>query len=96
MAKVLHIRKIFVYLQQNNFKMLTDMEAVTFNQAQMHVLNLLSHIKSEKALDELKDQLAAFYAKQVDDEMDNLWESGEWDEKKLEELRDAHLRTPYK
>ena len=37
--------------------MLTDMEAVTFNQAQMHVLNLL---------------------------------------KKLEELRDAHLRTPYK
>jgi hypothetical protein len=62
----------------------------------MHVLNLLSHIKSEKALDELKDQLAAFYAKQVDDEMDKLWESGEWDEKKLEELRDAHLRTPYK
>lgn len=72
------------------------MEAVTFNKAQMHVLNLLSHIKSEKALDELKDQLAAFYAKQVDDEMDKLWESGEWDEKKLEELRDAHLRTPYK
>jgi len=65
-------------LQQNNFKMLTDMEAVTFNQAQMHVLNLLSHIKSEKALDELKDQLAAFYAKQVDEEMDKLWsqESG--------------------
>jgi len=39
--------------------------------------------------------LAAFYAKQVDEEMDKLWESGEWDENKLEELRDAHLRTPY-
>ena len=71
------------------------MEAVTFNQAQMHVLSLLSHIKSEEALDELRDQLAAFYAKQVDEEMDKLWESGEWNEKKLEELRDAHLRTPY-
>ena len=39
---------------------------------------------------------SAFYAKQVDEEMDKLWESGQFDQKKLDELRGQHLRTPYK
>ena len=34
-------------------------------------------------------------AKQVDEEMDRLWENGQWDEKKLQELRGSHFRTPY-
>ena len=71
------------------------MEAITFNPAQVHVLNLMSHIKSSVGLEQLRKQLAAFYAKQVDDEMDALWESGQWDEKKLQELRGSHFRTPY-
>lgn len=40
--------------------------------------------------------LAAFYAKQIDEDMDKLWESGEWNEQKLESLSEAHLRIPYK
>ena len=72
------------------------MEAITFSPAQVHVFNLVSHIKSEMGLEQLRQQLAAFYAKQVDDEMDALWESGQWDEKKLQELRGKHFRTPYK
>lgn len=71
------------------------MEAITFSPAQVHVFNLVSHIKSAMALEQLRAQLAAFYAKQVDDEMDQLWESGQWDEKKLTELRGSHFRTPY-
>lgn len=71
------------------------MEAITFSPAQVHVFNLVSHIKSAGGLEQLREQLAAFYAKQVDDEMDALWESGQWDEKKLEELRGSHFRTPY-
>jgi hypothetical protein len=47
-------------------------------------------------LDKLRAQLAAFYAKQVDDEMDALWESGQFDEKRMKELRGSHFRTPYK
>ena len=61
----------------------------------MHVFNLVSHIKSAMGLELLREQLTKFYAKQVDDEMDSLWESGEWDEKKLNELRGSHFRTPY-
>lgn len=72
------------------------MEAITFSPAQVHVFNLVSHIKSNTGLETLRKQLAAFYAKQIDDEMDQLWESGQWSEKKLKELRGSHFRTPYK
>lgn len=71
------------------------MEAITFSPAQVHVLNLVSHIKSSVGLEQLRKQLAAFYAKQIDEEMDSLWEKGEWNEKKLQELRGSHFRTPY-
>ena len=72
------------------------MQAVTFNQAQMHVLNIASHIKTKKSLNLLKQQLASFYAQQIDEQMDELWEKGDWNEQKLTELRSAHFRTAYK
>ena len=53
------------------------MEAIMFSPAQMHLVTLMSHIKSTDALDQLKDQL-------------------EWSEQKLESLKEAHFRTPYK
>lgn len=72
------------------------MEAITFSPAQIHLVTLMSHIKTASALDQLKDQLAEFYAQQVDKEMEQLWESGEWNEEKLKSLQNAHFRTPYK
>ena len=72
------------------------MVEITFSPAQVHVFNLVSHIKTSMGLDQLREQLAAFYAKQVDDEMDALWESGQWSDEKLKELRGSHFRTSYK
>lgn len=46
------------------------MEAITFSPAQVHVFSLVSHIKSALGLEKLREQLAAFYAKQVDEEME--------------------------
>ena len=40
--------------------------------------------------------MATFYAKLIDEEMDELWASGQWNEQKLADLRGAHHRTPYK
>ena len=71
------------------------MEAITFSPAQVHVFNLVSHIKTAMGLEQLREQLAAFYAQKVDDEMDALWESGQWSERRLQELRGSHFRTPY-
>ena len=71
------------------------MEAITFTPAQVQVFNLVSHIKTATGLEQLRKQLAAFYAKQIDYEMDALWESGQFDEKRMKELRGSHFRTPY-
>ena len=59
------------------------MEAITFTPAQMQVFKLVSHIKTAVGLEKLRKQLAAFYAKQIDEEMDALWESGEFGENRL-------------
>ena len=72
------------------------METITFSPAQVHVFNLVSHIKTALGLERLREQLTAFYARQVDDELDALWESGQFDDKRLQELRGSHFRTPYK
>ena len=72
------------------------MEAITFTPAQLQIFNLMSHIKTTGGLEKLRQQLAAFYAKQIDEEMDQLWESGQFDEKRMQELRGSHFRTPYK
>jgi hypothetical protein len=71
------------------------METTVFNSTQMHLLNMFSHIHSDQGLNRLKSQLEKFYAQMIDDEMDRLWESGEWDDQKLKDLRDCHFRTPY-
>ena len=71
------------------------MEAITFSPAQVHVFNLVSHIKTAVGLEQLREQLTSFYAQKVDDEMDALWESGQFDEKRMKELRGSHFRTPY-
>ena len=72
------------------------MNSVTFNPAQVHILNMASRIKTEAGLQRFKEQMATFYAKLIDEEMDELWASGQWNEQKLADLRGAHFRTPYK
>lgn len=72
------------------------MNSVTFNPAQIHILNMASRIKTEAGLQRFKEQMATFYAKLIDEEMDELWASGQWNEQKLADLRGAHFRTPYK
>jgi hypothetical protein len=71
------------------------MEAITFTPAQVQVLNLVSRIRTTVGLEKLRKQLAAFYAQQIDEEMDALWESGQFGEKRMQELRGSHFRTPY-
>ncbi len=72
------------------------MEAITFSPVQVHIFNMVSHIKTAAGLEQLRKQLALFYAKQIDEEMDALWESGDLSEKKLQELRGSLFRTPYR
>ena len=44
------------------------METITFTPAQVQVFNMMSHIKTAMGIEKLRQQLAAFYAKQIDEE----------------------------
>ena len=56
---------------------------------------MFSFAKNEESLEEIKTALTAYFAKRVEDEMDALWESGEWNQEKNEAILKEHLRTPY-
>ena len=43
-----------------------------------------------------KAQLEMLDTRRADEEMEKLWQSGQWNEQTLKELGNAHYRTPYK
>ena len=50
----------------------------TLNPTQLHLLKMFSFAKDSKALAEIRAALMEIFAKRVEDDMDALWESGEW------------------
>lgn len=73
------------------------MEAsVGLNAAQMDFLRLLGHFKTEDQVAELRKVVCDYYARKIDDAIDQLWDEGKWDNQKNEAILKEHLRTPYK
>lgn len=72
------------------------MEATVFNSAQLHLLHMMSYIKTNEELYELKNVLSDYYAKKVDSEMDFLCEQGIITPSTIEEWGKEHMRTAYK
>ena len=67
-------------------------EHTGLNHAQLHFLQVLSHIKTDEALMDLKRLVRSYYAQQLQKEADEYWAEG----KLGDNLLDEHLRTPYK
>ena len=72
------------------------MKATVFNPAQMQLLEMMSFVKSDRALDGLKQAISDYFATQAQEEIDRLWEKGALNEDKVEGFRNLHERTPYK
>ena len=72
------------------------MNQTSFNPAQLHLLKMLSFVKSEENLLEIKNLLATYFAQKIDAEMDALWEEGKIDTNTIEQWGKEHRRTPYK
>lgn len=70
-------------------------QTFNFNSAQRAVLNVVSCLQSEQDLEDLKRILIKFLNDRMQKEMDKLWNSGDWSDKKLEEMKSEHLRTAY-
>lgn len=71
-------------------------QAIGLNAAQMDFLQLLAHIKTTEELEELSQVVSDYYARKAEEEMNHLWETGQWSKEKDEEVMRTHLRTPYK
>ena len=72
------------------------MEATMLNHAQIMILESFASAKSQEEMDELMDMLRNFYAMKLDKELERLWDEGILNQEKLDELKDQHLRTPYR
>lgn len=71
------------------------MESNVLNPTQLHLLRMFSYAKDEASLNEIKEAMSAYFARKVEDGMDELWEKGIWSQEKNENLLKEHLRTPY-
>ncbi len=65
---------------------MADVQPTVFNQAQLYLLELFSHIKSDEELNDIKQLVTNYYAKKVDELARAMWESGELDQKRLDEI----------
>ena len=71
------------------------MATTSLNQAQLQILDMMSFVKSDKVLDDLKKVISDYFVRQAQDEINRLWETGELNETKVEGFRNLHERTPY-
>ena len=72
------------------------MEATMLNPAQIMILESFASAKSQEEMDELMNMLRNFYAMKLDKELERLWDEGILNQEKLDELKEQHLRTPYR
>ena len=66
------------------------------NEAQLSILRLLGRLKTTEQVNELRQIISNYYAQKATEEMDRLWDAGQWSEEKNESILKEHLRTPYK
>lgn len=66
------------------------------NEAQLSILRLLGRMKTLEQVNELRQVISNYYAKKATEEMDRLWDAGQWSEQENEAVLKEHLRTPYK
>ena len=90
---MVNILSILYYFCPNENDMI--MSRTVFNEAQLELLNVMASVKDDAELLALKHAISEFFARRADEEMEKLWQSGEWNEQTLQDLKNAHYRTPY-
>lgn len=63
---------------------------------QVELLNTFNYGIDEQQLAEVKQLLTNYFAQKITDGMDQLFEEKSWDDSKLEEWSNEHMRTPHK
>ncbi len=63
-----------------------------FNPVQQHLLKMFAYDGSEERLEEVRRVLAEHFGNLMDKRLDELWEDGTLNQKKLDEFRNVDLR----
>ena len=71
-------------------------QIATLNPAQLQLLEMLSFVKTPKALQDLNEVISDYFVKMADTEMDRMWDEGSLSDERIESFRNLHERTPYK
>lgn len=69
------------------------MKPTVFNPVQQHLLAMFAHDDNMERLTEIKELLTKYFAEKVDNRLNQLWDEGKLDQRKLDDLRGKHLRT---
>jgi hypothetical protein len=70
-------------------------QELTLQQAKLGLLRVVEQLHSVAEIQAIRQAITDYYAQKVDDEMEQLWQSGAWNEQTIKDLECAHLRTPY-
>lgn len=68
-------------------------QSTVFNPAQLYLLNVFSHIKSEDELNDIKRIVGDYYARRLDAHLDDLWDKGILDQRRLDEINEMDLHS---
>lgn len=66
-------------------------QPTAFNPIQIHLLKMFEMDPSQSGLAELKDVLYKYYSKKMNAAFDKLWESGELNQARLDEINKMDL-----
>ena len=58
---------------------------------QMELLKLYPYTVSEEESNEIRRLLADYFARKIDDEMNQLWQRRSWNEQTIEDWKNEHL-----
>lgn len=72
------------------------MEHTVFNPAQKRILHMMSFVNTPEELDSLEKLLSEYFAKKVDEGMDQLCANGSVTLDTIENWGNEHLRKPCK
>ena len=67
----------------------------TFTPFQIEMLEMVSRVKDQSVMNDIRRLLADYFAQRAEDEIDRLWDEGILSEEVMEEWKTEHMRTPY-
>jgi len=74
----------------------SNLHSTPFTPFQIEMLELISRVKSESEMKDIRRLLGQYFAKQAEDAIDRLWDEGKINDEIIDEWKNEHMRTPYK